>query len=547
MRRALLALAALLAFTGSAHAAIDTAVLDTLQYRGFLYFWNEANPANGLVKDRSTPTSVCSIASTGFGLSAICIASDHGWITRAAARARVLTTLQTFWNGPQGPAVNGMIGYKGLYYHWLDMNTAQRTWSSELSTIDTALLFAGILHAREYFTTGDPDEAQIRALADSITWRADWNWSRNGSQGIAMEWFPTSGFGAGKWVGFNEAMILYILAIGSPTHPVPGTDWNYWTSGYNWNQWFSGVGPYVNFGPLFGHQYSHCWIDFRHIRDAYMQTKGITYFENSRRATLSQIAYARNNGKFHDFFPTNPDYNWGQSDSLWGFTASDDPVSGYAAHAAPIANPIVNDNGTLSPTAPISSLPFAPDSVWPCIRNMWNHRNSVYDGKVFPLFNTYGFTDAFNPVKHPWFGMDVLGIDQGPIVIMIENWRHDLVWSRFMSNADVQRGLQLAGFTSLPTGVDDPPVAEARDVFLGARPNPARGATALRFQLARAARVSLEVFDAQGRRVAVLADGVLEPGEHEAAFDGRGLPAGVYLCRRGVDGRSLFQKAVLLP
>jgi len=542
MKRALLALAALLAFTAPARAStIDVAVLDSLQYRGFLFFWNEANPVNGLVKDRDTPGSVSSIASTGFGLSAICIAVEHAWITRDAARARVLTTLQTFWNGPQGPDVNGMIGYKGLYYHWLDMNTARRTWDSELSTIDTALLFAGILHAREFFNANHPSDGQIRALADSITWRADWNWARNGGSGLTMGWHPVDGFLGNRWTGYNEAMIMYILAIGSPTHPVPATDWNFWCSFYNWNAPFGYVGPYVNFPPLFGHQYSHCWIDFRHIRDQYMTFRGITYFENSRRATLSQLAFGRLQDQLWHF-TGQAQYNLGYSDSLWGFTASDDPYSGYAAHGAPNGF----DNGTISPTAAISSLPFAPDSVWPCIRNMWTHRNSVYEGRIYPLWGNYGFTDAFSPVKAQWFASATLGIDQGPIVMMIENWRNDMVWARFMGNADIQRGLQLAGFTLLSTGVDDPPLAGA-DVFLGAHPNPASGATALRFRLARAAHVRMDVYDTLGRRVATLADGALESGEHELLLDGRRLPAGVYLCRLAVDGQAYLRKATLLP
>ncbi len=543
MKRALLALAALLAFTGTARAsAIDVAVLDSLQYRGFLYFWNEANPANGLVKDRDTPGSVCSIAATGFGLSAICIGVEHGWITRDAARTRVLTTLQTFWNGPQGTATNGMIGYKGLYYHWLDMSTARRTWDSELSTIDTALLFAGILHAREFFNTVHPADQQIRALADSITWRADWNWARNGGSGLTMGWHPVSGFLGNRWTGYNEAMIMYILAIGSPTHPVPASDWNWWCSFYNWsNPSGAGVGYYITFPPLFGHQYSHCWIDFRHIRDPYGDFRGLTYFENSRRAALSQIAYGRLQDNLWKF-TGNPIYNMGYSDSLWGWTASDTP-GGYAAHGAPGGF----DNGTIAPTAAISSLPFAPDSVWPCIRNMWTRRNSVYDGKLFPLYSTYGFTDAFNPVKTPWFASATLGIDQGPIVMMIENWRNDMIWARFMGNADVQRGLQLAGFQLLSTGVDDVPAGGGADVFLGARPNPALGGTALRFRLARAAHVRMDVYDALGRRVATLADGAREPGEHELALGRGDLPAGVYLCRLAVDGRPHLRKVTLLP
>lgn len=544
MKRVLLALAALLAFTGTARAStIDVAVLDSLQYRGFLYFWNEANPSNGLIKDRDTPGSVSSIASTGFGLSAICIAVEHGWVTRDAARARVLTTLQTFWNGPQGSGSSGFIGYKGLYYHWLDMNTARRTWDSELSTIDTALLFAGILHAREFFAANDPSDNQIRALADSITWRADWNWARNNASGLTMGWHPVSGFLGNRWTGYNEAMIMYIIALGSPTHPVPPSDWNWWCSFYNWsNPAGNDVGFFVTFPPLFGHQYSHCWIDFRHIRDQYMTFRGLTYFENSRRATLAQLAHARLQDRLWHF-TGNAVYNLGYSDSLWGFTASDDPVQGYAAHGAPNGF----DNGTITPTAAISSLPFAPDSVWPCIRNMWTHRNAVYEGRVYPLYGTYGFTDAFNPVKYPWFASATLGIDQGPIVMMIENWRNDMVWARFMGNADIQRGLQLAGFTLLPTGVDDAPLAGARDVFFGAHPNPAFGATALRFRLARPAHVRMDVYDTLGRRVATLADGARGAGEHELALDRRALPAGVYLCRLAVDGQPYLRKATLLP
>ncbi len=206
-----------------AQAITTEALLDTVQHAGVMYFWNEANPANGLVKDRDTFGSVSSIASTGFGLSALCIGVDRGWLDRAAVRTRVLTTLNTFWTGPQGTAATGTIGYKGLFYHWLDMNTARRTWDSELSTIDTALLMAGIIDARHYFTGSDPQEVQIRALADSIYLRCDWNFMRNLTGAIYMGWKPGTGFsGFPQWIGYNEAMILYILALGSPTYPDPG-------------------------------------------------------------------------------------------------------------------------------------------------------------------------------------------------------------------------------------------------------------------------------------------------------------------------------------
>ncbi|MFN8588844.1 MAG: glucoamylase family protein [Candidatus Eisenbacteria bacterium] len=537
MKRVLLLLAMLL-FATSASAQSREAVLDSLQYTGFRYFWDEANPANGLVKDRSTPNSVCSIASTGFGLSAICVASDHGWVTRAQARQRVLTTLNTFWNGPQGAGTTGVIGYKGLYYHWLDMNTGLRRadWNSELSTIDTALLFAGILHAREYFSQNEASENQIRALADSITWRADWTFVRHPSGGIYMGWNPSSGFsGFGRWIGYNEAMIMYLLAIGSPRHPIPGTDWNVWTSGYSWQTQYAAVGPYVNFAPLFGHQYSHCWVDFRQVNDAYMRTKGITYFENSRRATLSQITYARFNGILAQYFPTNPAYQLGESDSLWGFTASDDP-NGYAAHGAPAGY----DNGTITPTAPISSIPFAPDSVWPCIRNLYR----TY--KVYPMWTKYGFTDAFNPVKNPWLGLDVLGIDQGPIVMMIENYRNNMIWARFMKNADIQRGLSLAGFLPVTTDAADGPPRPRADAFFGAGPNPFRGQTSVRFRLSAPAHVRLAMYDVQGREVALLADDERAAGEHAITMDASHLTPGIYLYRFEIPGARWTSRAVIL-
>lgn len=542
MKRLIPTLFAVLALTfgaTSAFAQSRDAVLDSLQYTGFRYFWDEANPLNGLVKDRSTPNSVCSIASTGFGLSAICVASDHGWITRAQARQRVLTTLNTFWNGPQGPATTGVIGYKGLYYHWLDMNTGLRRadWNSELSTIDTALLFAGILHAREFFTQNEASENQIRALADSITWRADWTFVRHPSGGVYMGWNPSSGFsGFGRWIGYNEAMIMYILAIGSPRHPIPGSDWNIWTSGYSWQNFYANVGPYVTFGPLFGHQYSHCWIDFRQQNDAYMRNKGITYFENSRRATLAQISYARFNGVLNQYFPTNPAYQLGESDSLWGFTASDDPA-GYAAHGAPNWSP---ENGTITPTAPISSLPFCADSVWPCIRNLYRSY------KVYPLWGKYGFTDAFNPVKSPWIGLDVLGIDQGPIVMMIENYRNNMIWARFMKNADVQRGLALAGFLPVVAGVQESPPRPQAAAFFGASPNPFRGGTTLRYRLNAPSHVRLTMFDAQGRQVASVVDDDRAAGEHTISMDASHLAPGLYLYRLETQGGSYNARAVLL-
>ena len=523
---AALALAAgLMLCVRTVSAQTTDALLDTLQHTGFQYFWSEANPANGLIRDRDTGGSPCSIAATGFGLSAICVGVDHGWVSRADARARVLTTLQTFWLGPQGISASGTIGYRGLYYHFLDMGTATRTWDSELSTIDTALLFAGILDAKQYFSTSDADEVTIRALADSIYQRADWNFMRNFNTGILMGWKPGTGFNNfGQWIGYNEAMILYILALGSPTHAVPTTAWSAWTSGYKFQTLYGY--SFVTCPPLFTHQYSHCWVDFRYIWDPYMQARNMTYFENSRRATYAQRAYCI----------ANPGSFVGYGDSLWGLTACDGPPpTGYNARGAP---PAQNDDGTIAPTATAGSIAFAPEIAIPVLRNLWNtYRNQ--------LWTWYGFVDAFN-LTAGWSDLDVLGIDQGPIVLMIENYRTQAVWTRLMQNADIQRGLDRAGFVVVPnTGValGDPP---DRDALFQNAPNPFRDETVIRYRLATAGRVRLTLYDVRGREVEGLINEVQGAGPHALTLRVRRLPDGIYSYRLHTPAGDLQKKCLLL-
>jgi hypothetical protein len=511
-------LAAIAPGASSARAATfetTDAILDSLQYGAFRYAWDQANPANGLIRDRSQLGSPCSIAATGFGFSAICIAVDHGWVSRADAATRVLAGLQTFWNGPQGTAATGTIGYQGLFYHFLDLNTGLRTWDSELSTIDTALLLAGILDAKQFFDGAAADEIQIRALADAIYQRVNWTFVSTCSPPcctlIWMGWKPGTGFsGFGAWTGYNEAMILYLLAIGSPTHPIPGCAWSTWTAFYAWETHYGY--SYLRFPPLFGHQYSHCWVDFRLWNDTYMSGHGIDYFENSRRATYAQRAYCI----------ANPGGFQGYGANQWGLTASDDPPPAplYVAHGAP---PAENDNGTITPTAAISSIAFAPEICIPVIENLWNNYKSV-------LWGPYGFRDAFNLAVNPdWYGADVLGIDQGPIAIMIENYRTGRVWYRFMKNPEITAALQGAGFSAV-VGVDDThrgTIAERLDVA----PNPVVTDAAIRYQIVRAGHVRLAVYDVSGREVARLVDAELPAGVHEVRFDGAGLPSGVYRCR----------------
>jgi hypothetical protein len=536
MRKLILVLATLIASASVAAATPVDAVLDSVQYRAFRFFWYEANAANGLIRDRSQTGSPASIAAVGFGLSAICTGIDHGWVTRADGQARVLTTLNTFWNGPQGTATSGTMGYKGLFYHFLEMGTGYRTWTSELSTIDTALLLAGILDCKQYFNTADPGDVQIRTLADQIYQRVDWTFVQNASPvGIKHGWKPESGGffidGGAYWVGYNEMMIMYILAMGSPTHPLPAAGWNTYVTGYTWQTLYGQT--YVPYGALFTHQYSHCWIDFRNKRDGFMQFKESDYFENSRKATLAQQAYCIANPGLKPY-AGRPDPA-GYSATVWGLTAGDGPGFTYAAHGAP--GPGTYDDGTIGPTAVVGSLPFAPEICLPTIQNFYDNYPA--------LWGTYGFRDGFNLATNPdWYGPDFLGIDQGPIVLMIENYRTGAIWNRFMQNADVQAGMTAAGFVST-VGVEEPPPVAAGLSFR-AGPNPFSSRTTLSYRLSEAGPVRLTIHDAMGREVARLVDGWTEAGAHAATFRGDGLPSGVYWYRLSAGGTEVLRKGILV-
>ncbi len=432
--------------------ASDDEFLEYIQQVHFDYFWYLSNPTNGLVPDRTPAGSPCSIAAVGFGLTVLGIGIDHGWISRADGAARVLTTLNTFLQGPQGTNVSGVIGYNGWFYHFLDMNSAVRTWNCELSSIDTALLVAGIMYAKQYFDGTNNNETAIRNTADAIFNRINWHWMSRIYSAVAMGWLPDgSGFSSfGDWIGYNEAMILYCLGLGAGTNALPANAWFAWTSGYNWAGLYGQ--NYVYFPPLFGHQYSHCWIDFRHNADRYMTNRSSSYFENSRRATLAQRAYCI----------ANPSHQVGYSSNLWGLTACDSPT-GYAAHGAP---PAQNDDGTIAPTAPGGSMPFAPEYCLPALRYIYTQLRTN-------IWTAYGFRDAFN-LGVNWYDPDELGIDQGPIVIMIENYRTQRVWRLFMKNPEVQRGLQLAGFVSLPfvpVALQNLPDQSALNLYWDATPN----------------------------------------------------------------------------
>lgn len=400
----------------------DDQLLDAIQSTAFAYFRDEADPRTGLVRDRSRPESKCSIAAVGFGLSAWCIGVERGFTSRAEASERVRATLRTFLDGPQGPGADGVMGHRGWYYHFLEMETGKRAWKCELSSIDTALFLAGALDASVFFARDTPVERDIRQMAARLLDRVDWNWMRDGADVLSMGWHPEKGFIARCWVGYNEAMILYLLGLGAARDPLPDRAWEGWTRGYLTAE-HHGY-RYLDFAPLFGHQYSHCWVDFRGLQDDWMRRSGMDYFENSRRAVLAQQAYCR----------VNPGGFRGYGERLWGITACDGP-KGYGARGAP---PAENDDGTLAPTAVGASLPFAPEICLPTLR----HLHETWGAR---LWTRYGYRDAFNPTQD-WVAEDVLGIDQGAMMVMIENHRTGTVWKRMMRHPVIERGLRRAGF-----------------------------------------------------------------------------------------------------
>ncbi|MCP3048029.1 hypothetical protein K6X13_13165 [Xanthomonas euvesicatoria pv. allii] len=427
-----------------------------IERRTFQFFWDTTNEVNGLSPDRFPSRPFASIASVGFALTAYPIGIENGWVSRNQAIDRTLTTLKFFRDAPMGPQKTGRAGYKGFYYHFLDMQQGNRydSWV-ELSSVDTALLMMGVLFTQSYYDGDDAREKEIRQIADTLYKRVDWRWLQQRAPLISMGWFPESGFINHDWMGYNEAMMLYILALGSPTHGVDPDAWTSWTRTYN-NDWGVYQGQeYLSFGPLFGHQYSHVWIDFRDIQDQYMRERGIDYFLNSRRATLAQRDYAIDNPmKWKDY-----------GENVWGLTASDGPQNTsqeyrgeqrqfrhYSSRGAGLRENF--DDGTIAPTAAISSIVFAPEVVIPATQEMHKRYGDF-------LYSSYGFLDSFNPsfnydipIKtgrmvpdRGWVASDYIAIDQGPILTMIANYQNEFVWNVMKKNPYIRAGLERAGFT----------------------------------------------------------------------------------------------------
>ncbi len=416
-------------------------MLDKLQRETLGYFLHESNPKNGLILDKTKKDSLASIAATGLALASYPVGVERAFLTREDAIKRTLATLRFFWSSPQG-AEPDATGYRGFYYHFLDMETGRRVWKCELSTIDSAILLAGALTAAMYFERDTPDEREIRELADSLYRRADWHWAQNNGLTVSHGWHPETGFIKYRWEGYDEALILYALALGSPTFPLPAESYRAWSSTYEWKSIYDIEFLYA--GPLFIHQLSHLWLDLRGIQDDFMRDKGIDYFENSRRATQVQQLYAiRNPHQFAHY-----------GEHCWGITASDGPgpmtlrvagiernFFGYEARGAPFGP----DDGTIAPWAVVASLPFAPEIVLPTVR----HFNELRLRET----NPYGFKATFNPTYPDesgrtcgWISPWHYGLNQGPIVMMIENFRTGLLWDLMRRCPYVVEGLRRANF-----------------------------------------------------------------------------------------------------
>jgi hypothetical protein len=418
---------------------LDDDLLHRLEHGAFRYFVDAVNPANGLVADRSRKDSPASIAVVGFALSAYTVAVERGWLSREDAVARTLVTLRFFEASAQGSTPD-MTGYKGFYYHFLDLQNGKRVWQCEVSPIDTALLFAGVLTVGAYFSGATSSEAEIRTLARELYRRVDWDWARNGKAAVMQGWKPECGFLHYGWQGYNEAALLYVLGLGSPTHPLPSTSYAAWTATYQWERIYGCDLLYA--GPLFVHQFSHAWIDFRKIQDSFMREKGSDYFENSCRAIAVQREYARRDP--NEFGTYGLD--------CWGLSAGDGPRFGtmrvrgrerrffeYAARGVPFGP----DDGTIAPVAALASVPFAPAPALSAVRHFLEQYPEWEESWQLPSgFNTA----APGSDSRGWISEGFYGLDQGLAVLMIENYRSGLIWRLMRDSPPIRTGLKRAGF-----------------------------------------------------------------------------------------------------
>jgi hypothetical protein len=394
---------------GSPFSPADESFLDELEMASFKFFWGQAHPETGIVLDRCNArnpvtSELGSIASTGFGLTALCIGEKRGYVFRPAAEARALNTMRFLWKK--------LPNHRGFFYHFANINTGERLWDSEVSSVDTAILLCGVLTCRQHF-----NHTEISELAHEIFNRVDWNWLSEDTPILPHGWTPEGGFLQYRWGDYSEMMMMYLLGLGSYSHPLPAEAWNAWK---RTTFEYDGIRYIGSFAPLFIHQYSQAWFDFRGKRDRYTD-----YFQNSILATDAHRRFCL------DLSKQFPDY----SDDLWGITASDSRKGYVAWGGPPETGPI---DGSVVPCAAGGSLAFLPAASMRVLRTIKDRYGQ--DG-----WTQYGFVDAFNPLNN-WYDTDVVGIDTGITMVMAENARSSFVWDTFMKNSEAQRGMDRAGF-----------------------------------------------------------------------------------------------------
>ncbi len=382
-------------------------LLETISKKVFNYFWEETDPQTGFIRDRSRTNVPSSIAATGFGLAAISIGVHRGWVDYDRARERVIKTLKNIKNKAEG--------HKGYFYHFIDMRTGKRAWQCELSSVDTALLFGGIIVAREYFECNE-----ITELADELYYAVEWPFMvEPNTKGVYMGWDPENGFDEYiLWDMYGEQMLMYILGLGSPTHPFPQETWHSFRRPVKLYDDIAYI--YCESESLFVYLFSHAFIDFRDKHDDYAD-----YWVNNKNAVKAHIAFCRNNPLGFEVFEKG----------LWGISASDGP-DGYRNYGATV----FTTDGTIAPYSVPGSYPFVPEEALSTIRLMVDlYGENIWDA------NRYGFVSAFNPERN-WYSGEFIGIDLGIMLLMMENYRSEFIWDHFMRNEYVQRGMEKAGF-----------------------------------------------------------------------------------------------------
>lgn len=476
--------------TASTKEMNDDELVTMLQESTFRYFWNYAHPVSGLARERTGSGNTVTIGGSGFGVMALLAGIERGFITRQQGTERILKIVNFLETKADR--------FHGVWSHWLDGETGKvipfGTYDNGGDLVETSFMLQGLLAARGYFNQNSLEEDSIKNTITRLWHEAEFDWYRRTSSSnfLYWHWSPNYFWQMNMQIaGWNEAMIVYLLGIASPTHGVPASLYaNGWASHsyYKNGKTFYGYKLDVGWdygGPLFFAHYSFLGFDPRNKKDAYTN-----YFVNNKNHTLIHREYAKANPK------GMPGYN----QDTWGLTASDDPF-GYSAH-----EPFSNDNGTISPTAALSSMPYTPNESIAALKNFYN----TYGSKIWGI---YGFKDAFN-VKQNWYASSYIAIDQGPIIVMAENYRSQAVWNSFMKNSEIDSALNKIGFVADPTDVQTESETPKDFALLQNYPNPFNPETVISYQLAEGSQVSLKVFDILGNEVATLVNEFQQSGKH---------------------------------